>query len=609
MRKAADQEEHLTQTAYKTVCVSSKCKWARTIEEEGKQQEVTPLPLSDPDLMGHVFKFITEHKDRNAVSLVCKAWNAVEASGRQRIYVGNCYAVSAERVSKRFTRFKSLTLKGKPRFADFDLVPRNWGAFVLPWIRTLSSSHPFLEELRLKRMTLSDECLKLIAMSFPQFKSLVLTSCDGFSTDGLAYIAAQCRHLVHLELTENNLNNKTGAWLRAFPSGFTSLVSLSFEDIDHEDMDFDALEGLISRCRNLKTLKLNRNVSLAQLQRVLVRCPQLLELGTGSFSPGLSREEQSSLCDSFQKCTQLRTLSGFWVVTPGHLPAIYTVCSNLVSLNLSYAPICDGELADLVAHCPNIQKLWLMDTVEDKGLEAVALSCKNLRDFRVYPISTRLGQGVTEDGLMHIARGCVKLQAILYFCNQMTNSAVEVMAKNCLNLVSFRLCIMEPAKPDHMTNAPMDEGFGAIVQQCKSLRRLSLSGWLTDKAFEYIGTHAKKLERLSVAFAGESDVGLQYVLRGCTNLKKLEIRDSPFGDMALLSGLHRYESMRSLWMSNCSVTITGCQWLAQHKPRLNVEVIQKNDKDNNANALVESVYVYRSVAGHREDRPPFVMAL
>ena len=167
---------------------------------------------------------------------------------------------------------------------------------------------------------------------------------------------------------------------------------------------------------------------------------------------------------------------------------------------------------------------------------------------------------------------------------------------------------MDPAKPDHVTNEPMDDGFGEIVKHCKELRRLSLSGLLTDKAFQYIGMYGKKLERLSVAFAGESDVGLQHVLRGCVNLKKLEIRDSPFGDMALLSGIHRYEAMRSLWMSNCNVTIGGCQWLAHQKPRLNVEVVQRNNGDNTT-TFVESVYVYRSVAGHRNDRPHFVMSL
>eukprot|EP00250_Pteridium_aquilinum_P003316 c13637_g2_i1 orf=90-1904(+) len=604
MKKAAEEVLE-AQVDYKSRLVAAKCKHLREDQDERGAGDM-PFTLTD-DLLEHVLKFITAHKDRNAVSLVCKAWHSVEASGRQKVFVGNCYAVSVERVAQRFTRLKSLTLKGKPRFADFDLVPRDWGAFVQPWIETLALSHPFLEELRLKRMTLSDDCLELIASSFLQFKALVLTSCDGFSTDGLASIAANCRHLTHLELTENILNHKTGAWLGAFPVGCSSLVSLNFEDLDHDDVDFDALEHLVSQCRGLKTLKLNRAVTLVQLQRLLLKCPQLTELGTGSFSPAVTREEQAKVYNGFSSCTQLQTLSGFWVVTPGYLSVIYPICSNLVSLNLSYSPICDGELADLVCQCRNIRKLWLMDTVEDKGLQAVALSCKDLQDFRVYPANRGSGQGVTEEGLVHIAQGCPNLKAILYFCNQMTNAAVEVMALNCVDLVSFRLCIMEPARPDQSENTPlpMDEGFGAIVRHCKALRRLSLSGWLTDKAFEYIGTHAKKLERLSVAFAGESDVGLQHVLRGCASLKKLEIRDSPFGDMALCSGLHRYESMRSLWMSNCSVTVTGCQWLASQKPRLNVEIIQKHDRDN----LVESVYVYRSVAGHRKDRPNFVVAL
>jgi transport inhibitor response 1 len=52
---------------------------------------------------------------------------------------------------------------------------------------------PCLEELRLKRMTVNDESLEFIARSFPNFSSLVLIFCDGFSTDGLAAIAANCR--------------------------------------------------------------------------------------------------------------------------------------------------------------------------------------------------------------------------------------------------------------------------------------------------------------------------------------------------------------------------------------------------------------------------------
>ncbi|KAF5731412.1 transport inhibitor response 1 [Tripterygium wilfordii] len=53
-------------------------------------------------------------------------------------------------------------------------------------------AYPFLEEIRLKLMVVTDEALKLIAKSFKNFEVLVLSSCEGFSTDGLAAIAANC---------------------------------------------------------------------------------------------------------------------------------------------------------------------------------------------------------------------------------------------------------------------------------------------------------------------------------------------------------------------------------------------------------------------------------
>lgn len=244
-----------------------------------------------------------------------------------------------------------------------------------------------------------------------------------------------------------------------------------------------------------------------------------------------------------------------------------------------------------------------MDTVEDRGLKAIASSCKDLKHLRVYP---RGQEGVSEEGLISISEGCPNLISILYFCGRMTNNAIVTMAENCPLLESFRLATLDASMPDPTTNEPLDEGFGAIVRNCKCLRRLALSGLLTDRVFEHIGKFGKTLQRLSIAFAGGSDIGLQYVLRGCINLFKLEIRDSPFGDDALLVGTDRYESMRSLWMSNCRVTMQGCTALAiQKRHRLAVEVMKVNGTEN----LVESVYVYRSVSGHRNDMPPSVMIL
>ncbi|KAK6912922.1 Transport inhibitor response 1 domain, partial [Dillenia turbinata] len=566
------------------------------------------------EVLEHVFSFLSSHKDRNAVSLVCKSWYTVEKCSRTRVFIGNCYAISPERMISRFPRIRALTLKGKPHFADFNLVPHDWGGFVYPWIRALANSCSGLEELRLKRMVVNDESLELLSKSFPNFKSLVLVSCEGFSTDGLAAIAANCRFLRELDLQENEVEDRRGQWLGCFPDSCTSLVSLNFACLKGE-VNLAALERLVARCPNLQSLRLNHAVPIETLQKILMQAPQLVDLGTGSYVHDPYSEAYVKFLNTIDKCKSIRNLSGFLDVAPRCLPAFYPVCMNLTSLNLSYAPGIPGsDLIELICLCRKLQRLWVLDCIGDKGLEVVASTCKELQELRVFP-SDPYGPGnaaVTEEGLVAISFGCPKLHTLLFFCQQMTNAALITVAKNCPNFTRFRLCILDAIKPDPVTMRPLDEGFGAVVQSCKGLRRLSLSGLLTDQVFLYIGMYAEQLEMLSVAFAGESDKGMLYVLNGCKKLRKLEIRDCPFGNVALLTDVGKYETMRSLWMSSCEVTLGGCKTLAREMPRLNVEIINENDQQDvnfDDSHKVEKMYLYRTVVGPRGDAPEFVWTL
>ncbi|GMN57428.1 hypothetical protein TIFTF001_026537 [Ficus carica] len=567
------------------------------------------------EVIEHVFDYVTTHKDRNALSLVCRWWYRIERLSRQRVFIGNCYAISPERTLARFPALRSLTLKGKPHFADFNLVPQDWGGFVFPWIENFARSRVALEELRLKRMIVSDESLELLSRSFPNFKSLVLVSCEGFTTDGLAAIAANCRQLRELDLQENEIDDHRGQWLSCFPDNCTSLVSLNFACLKGE-INLATLERLVARSPNLKVLRLNRAVPLDTLQKILMKAPQLVDLGTGSYLTDPHSETYSKLKIALLKCQSIRSLSGFLDVLPRCLPAFYPVCSNLTSLNLSYAPGIHGsELIKLIRHCVKLQRLWILDCIGDNGLAVVASFCKELQELRVFPSDLNdIGHAaVTEEGLVAISAGCPKLHSLLYFCQQMTNAALITVAKNCPNFIRFRLCILDPKKLDPVTAKPLDEGFGAIVQACKSLRRLSLSGGLTDQVFLYIGMYAEQLEMLSVAFAGESDKGMLYVLNGCKKLRKLEIMDSAFGDVALLTDVGKYETMRSLWMSSCEVTLGACKMVARKMPSLNVEIINEHDQTefcpDDDEQKVEKMYLYRTMVGPRNDAPEFVWTL
>ncbi|OWM77537.1 protein TRANSPORT INHIBITOR RESPONSE 1-like isoform X2 [Punica granatum] len=576
---------------------------------ESPESAVLSRPSAFPDeVLERILSLLDTHKDRSSASLVSKAWYHAERWSRARVFIGNCYSVSAEILVRRFPNIRSVTLKGKPRFSDFNLVPQNWGADIHSWLLVFAEHYPSLEELRLKRMTVTDQSLEFLALKFPNFKSLSLLSCDGFSTDGLSAIATHCRNLTELDIQENGIDDISGNWLNCFPDNFTSLEVLNFASLNSE-VNFDSLERLVTRCNLLRILKVNKTITLDQLQRLLVRAPWLTELGTGSFIQELTPRQYADLETSFKGCRNLQTLSGLSEATALYLPALYPACANLTFLNLSYAALQSEELARLLAYCAHLRRLWVLDTVEDKGLEAVGQNCPLLEELRVFPsdpFDEEIVHGVTELGFLAVSYGCRKLRYVLYFCRQMTNAAVATIVRNCPDFTHFRLCIMNPGQPDYLTREPMDEAFGAVVKNCPKLQRLAVSGLLTDLTFEYIGTFAKNLETLSVAFAGSSDLGMQCVLEGCPKLRKLEIRDCPFGNKALLSGLEKYESMRSLWMSACKITMNGCRLLARKMPRLNVEVM-KDEESNDGQSY--KVYVYRSVAGPRRDAPPFVLTL
>ncbi|CAD5172313.1 transport inhibitor response 1-like protein Os05g0150500 [Musa acuminata AAA Group] len=560
----------------------------------------------------HVFSFLAADADRNAVALVCRAWHRIERRSRRRVFVGNCYAVAPAAAVRRFPEVRAAAIKGKPHFADFNLVPTDWGGGAEAWVEAMAEGWPHLEELRLKRMVVSDDCLELIARSFKNFGVLSLVSCDGFSTAGLAAIAANCRNLRELDLHENEVEDNCLNWISHFPESFTSLVSLNIACLEG-DVNTSVLECLISRCPNLRTLRLNHAMPLEKLVSLLQRAPQLMDLGTSKFSADHHPELFFKLESTFAGFKHLKSLSGIWEAGPAYLPAIYSVCESLTSLNLCYATIQSPELFKLVSRCKNLQRLWVMDLIEDNGLIAVAASCKLLQELRVFP-SDPYGVAppisLTEHGLVAISAGCLMLHSVLYFCRQMTNAALLTIANNRPNLTCFRLCIIEPHTPDYISQEPLDAGFSAIVESCKDLRRLSLSGLLTDRVFKSIGASANRLEMLSVAFAGDSDAGLHYILSGCKNLRKLEIRDCPFGDKALLDNASKLETMRSLWMSSCSVTLGACRQLALKMPRLNVEVIDERRgrplESWPDDFPVEKLYIYRTVAGPRSDTPPCV---
>lgn len=258
----------------------------------------------------------------------------------------------------RFEEVKAVTVKGKPHFADFNLVPKEWGGDAASWVNAMAEGWPQLEEIRFKRMILDDEVLDVIARKFRNLKILQLVSCEGFSMKGIASVVANCRNLRELDLRENDVDENCSNWLSCFPETLNSLVSLNISCLEAE-VNYSVLERLVSRCSNLETLKLNHSLPLDRLANLLLLAPKLIELGTSRFAGDSRPDLYAKLQAAFTACKSLRCLSGIWEATPTYIPTMYPICGKLTSLNLSYAVISSAEIIKMVIQCKNLQRLWV----------------------------------------------------------------------------------------------------------------------------------------------------------------------------------------------------------------------------------------------------------
>lgn len=167
------------------------------------------------------------------------------------------------------------------------------------------------------------------------------------------------RYLKELDLQENDVDDQRGNWLSCFPETCTSLVSLNFACLKGE-INLGALERLVARSPDLKSLRVNRAVPLDALLRILARTSNLVDLGTGSYVQDPTSEAFEKLKATLKKCESIRSLSGFLEVAPCCMSAIYPICTNLTFLNLSYAPGIHGNpLIKLIQHCRKLQRLWV----------------------------------------------------------------------------------------------------------------------------------------------------------------------------------------------------------------------------------------------------------
>jgi coronatine-insensitive protein 1 len=259
--------------------------------------------------------------------------------------------------------------------------------------------------------------------------------------------------------------------------------------------------------------------------------------------------------------------------------------------------------------------------IGDSGLAELARCCKQLRRIRIeqcgdYDEITDEGV-VTQEGLISISQGCAKLEYIAVHVYDITNAALRQIGANLKHLRDFRLRLL-PNKTN-ITDLPIDDGVGALLEGCENLRRLALylrPGGLTDAGLRYIGRHSPNVRWLLLGNVEVTDEGLLILSNGCPMLQKLEIRKCKLlSEHALAQAATRFAaetgSFRYMWVQDYKEPSSGRHLLSMRpQDRWNVELIPSFitvDLDQAGQLIpvdhAAQVLLYRSFAGRRADCP------
>ncbi|KAJ6718006.1 F-BOX/TPR REPEAT PROTEIN POF3 [Salix purpurea] len=510
-------------------------------------------------------------------------------------------------------------MKGKPRAAMFfNLIPEDWGGFVTPWVNEIAESFNCLKSLHFRRMIVKDSDLELLASSRGRvLEVLKLDKCSGFSTDGLSHIGRSCRQLRTLFLEESGIAEKDGDWLHELATNNTVLQTLNFYMTDLAKVRLEDLELLAKNCRSLVSVKIS-DFELLELVGFFRSASAIEEFCGGSFNEPDQPGKYAAVIFPPKLCRL-----GLTYMEKNVMSIVFPFASLLKKLDLLYVLLGTEDHCVLVQRCPNLEVLETRNVIGDRGLEALAQSCKRLKRLRIERGADEqemedVDGRVSQRGLIALAQGCLELEYIAVYVSDISNAALEHLGAYSKNLNDFRLVLLE--QEDMITDLPLDNGVRALLRGCEKLQRFGLylrQGGLSDVGLGYIGQYSRHVRWMILGSVGESDEGLLAFSMGCPSLQKLEMRACCFTESALARAALQLTSLRYLWVQGYRETSTGHRdLLTMVRPFWNIELIpsRKVPTVNNAgeNAFDDNpaqILAYYSLAGPRTDFPDTVKPL
>ncbi|KAL3521178.1 hypothetical protein ACH5RR_019327 [Cinchona calisaya] len=574
-----------------------------------------------------VIPFLTDSRDRDTASLVCKRGYEIDSITRKHVTMAFCYTATPEKLSRRFPHLQSLKLKGKPRAAMFNLIPEDWGGYVTPWVEEISRSFPYLKSVHFRRMIVKDSDLELLAISRGEnLEVLKLDKCSGFSTDGLLHITRSCRNLKTLFLEESTITENDGEWLHEIALNHIGLEHLNFYLTELVKVGFPDLQLIARRCP-LVSLKIS-DCDILDPIGFFRAAVSLEEFAGGSFNVQPEQVGDGDLNEQPGRYAAVafpQTLChlGLTYLGNGEMPILFPIAARLRKLDLLYALLDTEGHCVLLQRCSNLEILETRNVIGDRGLEVLARSCRRLKRLRIEQGADEQEMEdeegiVSQRGLIALAQGCTELEYLAVYVSDITNEALEFIGRYLQNLCDFRLVLLD--QEERITDLPLDNGVRSLLIGCSRLKRFALylrPGGLTDVGLGYIGQYSRNIRWMLLGSVGESDAGLLEFSSGCPNLQKLEVRGCFFSERALALAVLQLNSLRYLWVQGYRASsANGQDLLAMVRPYWNIELIRSRRvaaNDSNGGAVVfehpAHILAYYSLAGRRTDFAETVVPL
>lgn len=301
--------------------------------------------------------------------------------------------------------------------------------------------------LHFKDSDISDEFLNSIAKAHIPLKSISLSSCKGYTIDGISSLLYAYQSLEFLDITRN-----------------TSLCDKS-------------IMALSQYLHDLVSVKLNfcRKLTSTTMFTLINTCSFLEHIEMKHTDLGKEEDTIMDFVKHPNSSIKSLNLAGNAYLSDECLVKITSFCPNLKLLDVSSCSGITGSLGEILRRCPDIRHLSIQDC---GGIKNIGLNMEPLKLKKLYMARS----GVNDEGLLEIGVRCNELVKIdLSGCLHVTTSAVkyivrkceklrEVDLMGCVNLHVFMVDMMVYARPSLRKLIPPSYGVTSESQRQLLLR-------------------------------------------------------------------------------------------------------------------------------------------